>query len=293
MNIIETHKCHGGKLTIYEHDSTALNCAMRFSVFEPPFVTGDKAPVLTFLSGLTCTHDNFTTKSGAYAAAAKAGIAIIAPDTSPRGEHVPDDTGSYDFGKGAGFYINATQTPWVENYQMESYIAGELHALIHENLAFAPDKHGITGHSMGGHGALTLYLKYPDKYKSASAFSPIVAPTQVPWGQKAFAGYLGADEAEWQKHDATALMKNTSDSSEGADSAESADRSGFPPILIDQGLDDNFLTDQLKPQIFADACKHSNQALNLRMHEGYDHSYYFIQSFIADHIDHHSKILAA
>jgi S-formylglutathione hydrolase len=281
MKEIETHTCFGSTIGVYAHESNALSCTMRFSVFLPPQAQKASVPALTFLSGLTCTHDNFTTKAGAYKAAAKQGLAIIAPDTSPRGDNVPDDEDSYDFGKGAGFYINATQEPWKKHYQMESYITEELRTLINQNFPILEDKHGISGHSMGGHGALTLYLKYPELYKSASAFSPIVAPSQVPWGNKAFKGYLGDDEQEWLKHDACALMQNASD------------RTEYPPILIDQGTGDQFLEEQLKPNLFEKACQETNQILNLRLQPEYDHSYYFIQSFIDDHIHHHSGILNA
>ncbi len=246
---------------------------MRFSVFLPPQASSQKVPTLTFLSGLTCTHENFTTKAGAYRQASIDGIAIIAPDTSPRGETIPNDE-AYDFGQGAGFYIDATQEPWANNFNMESYITKELNSIICNTLPIREDKQAITGHSMGGHGALTLGLKYPEIYKSISAFSPIVAPSQVPWGQKSFTGYIGPDTKQWQKHDACALM------------ATSQDRSNYPEILVDQGLDDSFLNEQLKPHLFEDACNKSGQKLNLRSHKGYDHSYYFIQSFIADHIKH-------
>lgn len=280
MKETEKHLCFGGTLSVYEHESAVLGCTMKFSIFLPPQIMERKVPFITFLSGLTCTHENFTTKAGAYEAAARAGLAIIAPDTSPRGDDVPDTPESYDFGKGAGFYINATQTPWAKNYQMETYIAAELNRLACAQFPLDQARQGISGHSMGGHGALTLYLKYPSLYKSASAFSPIVAPAQVPWGRKAFAGYLGADEALWQKHDATVLM--------GA----AGDRAAYPEILIDQGRADQFLSEQLKPELFAAACKNAGQKLNLRMDNGYDHSYYFIQTYIADHIRHHAAILS-
>jgi len=279
MKILEDIKCHGGTLHVIEHESKALSCSMKFSMFLPPQTVEGAVPLLTFLSGLTCTHDNFTTKAGAYAAAAQSGIAILAPDTSPRGDEVPDDADSYDFGKGAGFYINATQDPWVKNYQMESYVVEELNALVCSEFRLNIEKQGISGHSMGGHGALTLYLKYPDKFKSCSAFSPIVAPSQVPWGEKAFAGYLGDDISEWLKHDATALM------------AAAQKRNNFSEILIDQGTADNFLEEQLKPHLFQDACQAADQTLTLRKQDGYDHSYYFIQSFIDEHIAHHVAIL--
>ncbi len=278
MNRIESHTCFGGTLSIYEHESITLGCTMKFSIFLPLQSQTAPVPFITYLSGLTCTHDNFTTKAGAYAFAANEGMAIIAPDTSPRGNEVADKD-SYDFGQGASFYINATQDPWAKHYQMESYITDELNTLICQKFPVIADRQGILGHSMGGHGALTLALKYPDKFKSISAFSPIVAPSQVPWGQKAFTGYLGQDESEWQNHDACTLM------------TKAASRSDQPQILIDQGMADDFLEKQLKPHLFMQACAQAEQKLNLRMHDGYDHSYYFIQSFIKDHIQHHADIL--
>ena len=279
MQEIESHICHGGELKVFEHQSDVLKCSMKFSIFLPPQAKDGVVPFLTFLSGLTCTHENFTTKANAYAAAAKYGIAIIAPDTSPRGDDVPDDEGAYDFGKGAGFYINATQAPWDKNFRMEDYIACELNALACKEFPLLADKQGIFGHSMGGHGALALHLKYPDLFKTVSAFSPIVAPCVVPWGQKAFKGYLGDDSAEWENHDACKLMERA------------GDRSSVPTILIDQGKGDQFLDEQLKPHLFDDACEAVGQSLTLRLHDGYDHSYYFIQSFIDDHIVHHAEVL--
>lgn len=279
MKQVESHLCFGGTLSVYEHDSAVLGCSMKFSIFLPPQSREGDVPLLTYLSGLTCTHDNFTTKAGAYEYAAAHGMAILAPDTSPRGDSVPDDE-AYDFGQGAGFYINATQAPWAQHYKMEDYIAKELNGLVCEAFPISADRQGITGHSMGGHGALSLGLKYPEMFASISAFAPIVAPSQVPWGQKAFSGYLGDDQEEWLKHDATALM------------SASGNRSGMPEILVDQGGGDNFLEEQLKPYLFADACAAAGQKLVLRLHNGYDHSYYFIQSFMADHIAHHMRILA-
>lgn len=279
MKECEKHICFGGTLSVLGHKSETLGCDMRFSVFLPPAAEAGKVPAVTFLSGLTCTYENFTTKAGAYKMAAALGLAIIAPDTSPRGDDVPDDADSYDFGKGAGFYINATQMPWAKHYKMEDYIAKELYALVSEHFPIDADRQSITGHSMGGHGALTLYFKYPEQYKSASAFSPIVAPTQVPWGHKAFSRYLGDDKALWEKHDASLLVSK----------AENA--AGNAEILIDQGLGDQFLEEQLKPEIFETACAEAGQKLTLRRHEGYDHSYYFIQSFIDDHLRHHAKLL--
>ena len=279
MKELEKHVCFSGTLTVYEHDSAVLGCAMKFSIFLPPQAREGDVPLLTYLSGLTCTHDNFTTKAGAYGFAAAHGLAILAPDTSPRGDDVPDDD-AYDFGQGAGFYINASQDPWAQHFQMEDYIVKELNALVCKEVPVLEDKQGITGHSMGGHGALTLGLKYPEQFKSISAFAPIVAPSQVPWGQKAFTGYLGDDDKEeWLKHDACALI------------ASAGNRSGFPDILVDQGGGDDFFEAQLKPHLFADACSAAGQKLVLRIHNNYDHSYYFIQSYIEDHITHHAEIL--
>ncbi|MFK7838692.1 MAG: S-formylglutathione hydrolase [Bdellovibrionales bacterium] len=278
MKEIEKHICFDGTLSVYEHKSESLDCDMRFSIFLPPQAQNENVPLLTFLSGLTCTHDNFTTKAGAYEHASNTGLAILAPDTSPRGDNVADDE-AYDFGQGAGFYINATQAPWAKHFKMEDYIINELTPLIYSTFHINSDQHGITGHSMGGHGALTLGLKYPNIFKSISAFAPIVAPSKVPWGQKAFQGYLSDNKKEWLKHDASALMSSMNN------------RSDAPEILIDQGGSDNFLKEQLKPELFEAACKLVNQTLTLRIHDGYDHSYYFIQSFIKDHITHHATIL--
>lgn len=280
MKQIETHLCHGGTLSVYEHESHTLNCTMKFSIFIPPQAKEKSVPYLTYLAGLTCTHENFTTKAHAYAAAAREGLAIVAPDTSPRGDHVPDDENAYDFGKGAGFYLNATQDPWAKHYRMEDYIVRELNESLPDKFPLQIEAQGIFGHSMGGHGALTLYLNHPQIYISASAFAPITAPSQVPWGQKAFSGYLGVDPKDWERYDACALMTN------------SKNRSDYAEILIDQGTADQFLEDQLKPHLFAAACQSAGQKLNLRLQPGYDHSYYFIQSFMDDHIRHHARILA-
>ena len=276
MQKLESHTCFDGELEIWEHESAVLNCTMKFSIFLPVNLNHDKMPFVTFLSGLTCTHDNFTTKAGAYKRAAELGLVVVAPDTSPRGEDVPDDADSYDFGKGAGFYINATQEPWSKHYQMEDYIVHELNDLVVREFSVDPDRQSVMCHSMGGHGALTLYFKYPDKFKSCSAFSPIVAPTKVPWGEKAFSRYLGDDLDTWKKHDACELVR-----------AHATDIE----ILIDQGLGDNFLEEQLKPELFEVACATSGQPLNLRRHDSYDHSYYFISTFIDDHLDHHTHYL--
>lgn len=273
------HRCFGGVLGYYEHASEVTQCTMRFSVFVPSQALDEKQPAVFFLSGLTCTEDNFTVKAGAYKAAAKLGLVVIAPDTSPRGEDVADAEG-YDLGKGAGFYVDATQEPWSKHYRMDSYITQELYQLIIKRFPVDDERIGIMGHSMGGHGALTLWQRNRDLFKSVSAFAPICAPTQCPWGHKAFGAYLGSDKTRWAEYDATELMK------------QQGDASGNPPILIDQGTADQFLADQLHPLIFSEACKSVNQPLNLRMQEGYDHSYFFIQSFIADHLQHHIEILS-
>lgn len=277
METLETHRCHNGILGIYRHDSSVTSCPMRFSVFLPPQAEKGKVPVLYFLSGLTCTEENFTIKAGAYAHAAKRGIAIVVCDTSPRGDNVADEDG-YDIGKGAGFYVDATQSPWATHYKMESYVTLDLPRVIAENFpAIDTKRAGISGHSMGGHGAMTLFFRHRDLYKSISAFAPICSPTQVPWGEKIFSAYLGNDRNEWKSHDATLLAATAKD---------------VPLILIDQGLDDQFLETNLRPDLFEAACAENNIPLNLRRHAGYDHSYYFIQTFIEDHLDHHAKFLA-
>lgn len=276
MEKLSEHGCFGGRVAYYQHASETLGCDMRFTVFTPPGAEGKKLPVVTYLAGLTCTEENFTAKGGAYATAAQCGLVLVAPDTSPRGDHVPDED-AWDFAKGAGFYVDATQSPWDKNYKMYSYVTQELNKLVVENFPVDGARQGIFGHSMGGHGALTLYLKNQDIYKSVSAFAPIVAPTQCPWGHKALGNYFGDDPALSAAHDATELMKI----SEGAG----------PAILIDQGLDDPFLDEQLKPYLFEEACAAVGQKLILRRHEGYDHGYFFIETFMEDHIRHHAGIL--
>jgi len=268
-----------GSLIYGVHDARTTGCEMRFSIYLPPAVdSGATAPVLWWLSGLTCTEDNFTTKSGAYRAAAEHGCIIVAPDTSPRGADIPDDE-AYDLGQGAGFYLDATAAPWATNFNMYSYIVEELQELVMREFPADEARQGIFGHSMGGHGALTIGLKNPQRYQSISAFSPIVAPSQVPWGRKALAAYLGADEPAWEAYDATRLVQSV------------GGNEGAPPILIDQGLADEFLDEQLRPELFAEACKSAGQRLELRRHAGYDHSYFFIATFIDDHIRHHARIL--
>lgn len=264
---------------VYAHESVACNCEMKFAVFTPPQEEQDEGsfPVLYWLSGLTCTEENFITKSGFQRVAAELGLVIVAPDTSPRGTSVPDDPeGAYDFGLGAGFYLNATQEPWSKHYQMYDYVTRELPELIEKEFPVDASRAGVFGHSMGGHGALTIHLKNPDKFKTCSAFAPIVAPSQVPWGQKAFSNYLGSNATEWAEYDATELV---------------AKRPSNAEILIDQGTADNFLAEQLRPELFTAAAQNAGQKLTLRMQDGYDHSYYFIATFIEDHLRWHAERL--
>jgi len=273
------HACFGGSQRFYRHDSTQIGLPMKFSVFLPPQASTGPVPALLYLAGLTCNEETFMTKAGAQRLAAELGLALIAPDTSPRGAQVPGEADSWDFGLGAGFYLDATQAPWSSHYRMESYLTAELLPLLTGALPIDAGRIGIFGHSMGGHGALTLALRHPGLFKSASAFAPICAPSQCPWGRKAFTGYLGADESGWLDHDASALMGRLS----GAP---------FPGgILIDQGLADKFLADQLHPELFEAACASAGQPLTLRRHAGYDHSYYFIATFMADHLAHHARQL--
>ena len=268
-----------GTQSVLSHTSELLACDMRFAVFTPPADVHGPGPypVLYWLSGLTCTEENFIAKAGAQHVAAELGLVIVAPDSSPRGEDVPDDPeGAYDLGLGAGFYLDATEAPWKTHYKMYSYVTGELPALIEKEFPVNAARAGIFGHSMGGHGALTIHLKNPDKFKTCSAFSPIVAPSKVPWGKKAFSNYLGSDETSWTAYDATALV---AEHPSGAD------------ILIDQGTADQFLEEQLRPELFATACQASGQSLTLRQQAGYDHSYYFIATFMEDHLRwHHERL---
>lgn len=280
METASVRRCFGGSIGYYRHDSRVTRCSMGFTVFVPPQAAEFPVPVLWWLSGLTCTEDNFTVKAGAYRKAAEAGLMIVAPDTSPRGANVPDAE-AYDLGQGAGFYVDAINPPWSKHFNMYRYITEELPELVFAEFSCIVGAQGIFGHSMGGHGALTIGLKNPDCFRSISAFAPIVAPMQCPWGQKAFSAYLGDDRSTWREYDATELMANA------------GDRLAFPGILIDQGLDDDFLSEQLMPDKFAAACEAVNQRLELRKHAGYDHSYFFIASFIDDHIQHHAEILMA
>lgn len=280
LETVSTSKAHGGTLGVYKHQSTATGTGMTFSVFLPPQAAeaGAKLPVLFYLSGLTCTHANVTDKGEYRRLCAELGLIFVAPDTSPRGEGVADDAeGAYDFGLGAGFYVNATEEPFAAHYRMWDYVTQELPALIADNFPIDPARMGITGHSMGGHGALTIGLTFPDKFKSLSAFAPIVAPGQVPWGHKALGGYLGQDRAVWRAHDAVALIED-----------------GKRPagdILVDQGAADGFLVEQLRPELFEAACKAAGVNLTLRLQEGYDHSYNFISTFMDDHLRWHAARL--
>jgi len=276
MQRIEQHACFGGRQEVWQHDSGVLNCTMKFAVYLPPQAEHGKCPVLYWLSGLTCTEQNFIAKAGAQRYAAEHGIIIVAPDTSPRGEHVANDE-AYDLGQGAGFYVNATQTPWAAHYRMYDYIVRELPALIEANFP-VNDRRAISGHSMGGHGALVIALRNPGRYRSVSAFSPIVAPSQVPWGEKALGAYLGADREAWTQYDATALIANAKERLH---------------LLIDQGDADEFLANQLKPQLLQATCEAAGHPLTLRLQSGHDHSYYFIASFIGEHITHHAAALKA
>ena len=277
MEQISAWRSHGGTQGVYTHQSTETGTPMTFSVFVPDHVPGQKLPVLWYLSGLTCTHANVTEKGEFRAACAEHGVIFVAPDTSPRGDLVPDDEG-YDFGKGAGFYVDAAQTPWSANYRMRSYIEQELPALIAGHFPVDMARQGITGHSMGGHGALTIGLRNSDRFRSVSAFSPIVSPLNCPWGEKALGGYLGPDKAAWREYDACALI-------------EGGGR--LPDLLVDQGDADNFLHEQLKTGLLVMACRKAGIPATIRMQPGYDHSYYFISTFMADHIGWHAARLKA
>ena len=262
----------------YEHESQLCRGPMRFSVYLPPAaLKGDEVPALYFLAGLTCTEETFMIKAGAQRRAAALGLALVTCDTSPRSARFPGDDEAWDFGQGAGFYLDASEAPWSSAYRMESYVTGELRELVEANFPISDEVRGIFGHSMGGHGALTLALRHPALYQSVSAFAPINAPSQVPWGQKAFTRYLGESRARWAEHDACELLKT---------------RTHASPLLIDQGTQDKFLCDQLRPELLQAACEMSGQQLTLRMRDGYDHSYYFIASFVEDHLAHHARILA-
>ena len=278
MEVLSENKAHGGRQLVCRHASAATHTDMTFSIFLPPQAESGKVPVLWYLSGLTCTHANVTEKGEYRAACAEYGMAFVAPDTSPRGEGVPDDPeGLWDFGQGAGFYVDATEAPWSTHFNMWSYVADELPALVAAQFPLDLERQGILGHSMGGHGALTLGLGLPGRYRSISAFSPIVAPAQVPWGRKALRHYLGEDEATWRKHDAVAIVE---------------DGAKADALLVDIGTADPFLEKELRPELLEGACEAAGIPLTLRRQPGYDHSYYFISTFMADHISWHAERLA-
>ena len=274
LETIAEHACHGGVQGFYRHESRSCGGRMRFSVYRPPQAERAPVPVLYYLAGLTCTEETFPIKAGAQRLAAELGLMLVAPDTSPREPRLPGDAASWDFGLGAGFYVDATEAPWAAHYRMYSYVTEELPALVAAHFAARADAQGIFGHSIGGHGALVCALRNPDRYRSVSAFAPIAAPARCPWGQKAFGGYLGADPECWAEYDASALV---------------ARRTFAGRILVDQGTADQFLAEQLLPERFVAACRSAGQAVELRMQPGYDHGYYFIQSFVDDHLRHHAS----
>lgn len=278
MEIVSENKSHGGRQLVVKHASRATSTDMTFSIFLPPQAErGRKLPVVWYLSGLTCTHANVTEKGEYRATCAELGLIFVAPDTSPRGADVPTaPDGAWDFGLGAGFYVDATQAPWSNNYRMWTYVTEELPALVAAEFPVDMTRQAITGHSMGGHGALTVALNYPDRFRSVSAFAPIVAPSQVPWGQKAFTGYLGEDRASWRKHDAVALIENAA---------------VVPELLVDVGDADPFIEKELRPELLERACASAGIPLKLRIQPGYDHSYYFISTFMADHLAWHAERL--
>ncbi|MFT4057705.1 MAG: S-formylglutathione hydrolase [Novosphingobium sp.] len=275
LETISTNRSHGGTQGVYRHDSTETGTPMTFSVFVPDHEPGTKLSVLWYLSGLTCTHANVTEKGEFRAACAQHGVIFVAPDTSPRGDDVPDDE-AYDFGKGAGFYVDATRDPWAQHFRMRSYIEAELPALVAQHFPADMARQGITGHSMGGHGALTIALRNPDRFRSVSAFSPIVSPLNCAWGDKALTGYLGDDRADWRAYDACALIE---------------DGARVPALLVDQGTADGFLEEQLRTPLLAAACEKAGQPATIRMQEGYDHSYYFISTFMPEHVAWHAERL--
>lgn len=279
LELISSHACHGGEQRFYRHASTTIGLPMRFAVYLPPQAVHGKVPALFYLAGLTCTEETFAIKAGAQRFAAQHGLALVAPDTSPRGANLAGEADAWDFGVGAGFYVDATEAPWSAHWRMDSYVAHELRETVLAELPIDGARLGIFGHSMGGHGALVLALRNPEVYKSVSAFAPIAAPMRCPWGEKAFSGYLGADRETWKQYDASELIAR-------ADAPKFADG-----ILIDQGLADQFLATQLHPDVFEAACRDAGQPLTLRRHPHYDHGYYFIASFIEDHVAHHARVL--
>jgi S-formylglutathione hydrolase len=276
LETLSEHACFGGVQGFYRHASQQIGLPMRFGVYRPPQATVGPVPVLTWLAGLTCTEETFALKAGAQRVAAELGLMLVTPDTSPRDSGIAGADAAWDFGTAAGFYLDATQAPWSRHWRMESWLTRELPQLLAAHFPVRSDAAGLFGHSMGGHGALTLALRHPGRWRSVSAFAPIAAPTDSPWGVKAFTGYLGDDRSAWAAHDATALVRS------GAKA---------PPLLIDQGLADQFLAEQLRPELFEAACREAGQPLTLRRHAGYDHGYYFVASFIEDHLRHHARAL--
>jgi S-formylglutathione hydrolase len=277
MRIISEQKCFDGVIGVYAHPSAECGVEMRFSVYRPPQAASGPVPVVTWLAGLTCTEETFMVKAGAQRAASELGLMLVAPDTSPRGAGIPGEAAEWDFGVGAGFYVDATEPPWSHHYRMYSYVTEELPALIASRFPARADRQGVFGHSMGGHGALVAALRNPGRYRSVSAFAPISAPSRVPWGEKAFARYLGPDRAAWAEYDASELVRR---------------RPIATTLLVDQGADDPFLAEQLRPDLLEAACRAAGQSLWLRRRPGYDHSYYFVQSFIEEHLRHHARLLA-
>ena len=280
FDLLSEHACFGGVQRFYQHEAREIGLPMRFGLYLPPQTNlGARVPLLVYLAGLTCTEETFAIKGGAQRVASELGLALLMPDTSPRGANVPGEADSWDFGVGAGFYLDATRDPWRKHWRMESYLLRELLPQVEQEMPIAPGRVSIFGHSMGGHGALTLALRHPRRFASVSAFAPICAPSRCPWGRKAFTGYLGSDESQWRAHDASALMSWHA-------------HAPFPRgILVDQGLADTFLAEQLLPEAFETACAKAKQPLTLRRHGGYDHGYYFISSFMADHLRFHHEAL--
>lgn len=279
---LSEHRAFDGTVGFYRHDATETQCAMQFAVFVPPQAEDGPVPVVTYLAGLTCTEETFMIKGGAQRVAAELGLMLVAPDTSPRGDAVPGDPdGDWDFGHGAGFYLDATEAPYAKHYRMYSYILHELRSVVLDAFPADPDRQGIFGHSMGGHGALTMGLKNPDVYKSISAFAPICSPLRCPWGEKALPRYLGPHQETWRPYDATELILGLSKD----------DAHKRPPLLVDQGMADGFLETQLHPHFLEDACSEVGMTLTLRSHAGYDHGYYFISTFMEDHLRHHAELL--
>lgn len=277
LTLISEHRSFGGTVAFYRHASEACGGEMRFSVYVPPQAATRKVPALYYLAGLTCTEETFLAKGGAQRMASELGLMLVAPDTSPRGAGFPGEAESWDFGVGAGFYVDATQPPWSSRYRMYTYVTRELPALVTAHLPARADREGICGHSMGGHGALICALRQPGRYRSISAFAPIGAPIRSPWGQKAFSGYLGPNQETWREWDASELVRTL--------------REPLPPLLVDQGTRDKFLADQLHPEFLQEACVAAKQPLTLRMQEGYDHSYHFVSTFMEDHLRHHARAL--